>query len=302
MAVVNGRLSERSYRGYRWIRPVARRILEQIDLVAVQNEAYAQRFRALGARDAAVHVTGSIKFDGAQTDRDNPQTGRLRQIWPVDADNFVVLAGSTQDPEERMAIEAYREIRRLRGDARLILVPRHPERFDEVAALLDHCGLPWQRRTRLTDSAVAPEPILLVDVVGELGAWWGLATAGFVGGSMGRRGGQNMIEPAAYGVAVSFGPNTWNFRDIVQSLLAAHAAVVVRDQRELTAFLCRCVECPDEARALGRRARDWVVRQQGAAARTMERLCLLLPPARMGYGVPPPHAPTRVAPSHSHDL
>jgi 3-deoxy-D-manno-octulosonic-acid transferase len=302
VAVVNGRLSERSYRGYRWIRPVARRILEQIDLIAVQNEAYADRFRALGASAAAVHVTGSIKFDGAQTDRNNPQTERLHQLWPVGAGDFVFLAGSTQEPEEQMAIEAFREILRLRDNARLILVPRHPERFDDVAALLDRCGLPWRRRSQLTHLAAAPERILLVDVVGELGAWWGLATAGFVGGSMGRRGGQNMIEPAAYGVAVSFGPNTWNFRDIVQSLLADHAAVVVLDQQELTAFLRRCVECPDDARELGRRARDWVVRQQGAAARTMEHLRLLVPPARTGHGPPPPHACAQVARSRSHDL
>src|SRR5690606_20883116 len=110
---------------------------------------------------------------------------------------------------------------------RLILVPRHPERFDEVARLLEQANLPWQRRSELREppaAGVVPPPILLVDTIGELGAWWGTATIGFVGGSFGDRGGQNMIEPAAYGVATCFGPNTRNFRDIVAALLAAGGA------------------------------------------------------------------------------
>lgn len=302
VAVINGRLSQHSYRGYRWIRPVVRWILRQIDMLAVQNEEYAERFRQLGADGSRVHVTGSIKFDGAQADRGNPQTIRLGQLWQVTDDDFVFLAGSTQEPEEQLVIEAYRAALALRPDARLILVPRHPERFDAVAALLDRCGLPWQRRTRLAEG-VAPEGrILLVDVVGELAAWWGLATVGFVGGSLGRRGGQNMIEPAAYGVAVSFGPNTWNFRDIVQSLLAAQAAVVVRDQLELTAFVRRCLESPETAQGLGRRAREWVASQQGATARTLALLYPLLEPTRAGHGVPAPHIGAQVAQSRSRDL
>ena len=111
--------------------------------------------------------------------------------------------------------------------------------------------------------------ILLVDTLGELGAWWGAAAIAFVGGSLGRRGGQNMIEPAAYGAAVSFGPNTWNFRDIAASLLARDAAVVVRDGRQLTAFVRRCLEQPEFAAELGRRASQLVADQLGATVRTL---------------------------------
>ena len=118
--------------------------------------------------------------------------------------------------------------------------------------------------------------MLLVDVVGELGAWWGTARIAFVGGSMGSRGGQNMIEPAAYGAAVCFGPNTRNFRDVVGTMLAHDAAVVVHDGQEMTAFVRRCLEAPREAAALGDRARALVAKQLGATERTFDLLAALL--------------------------
>ncbi|NLX55331.1 MAG: 3-deoxy-D-manno-octulosonic acid transferase [Planctomycetaceae bacterium] len=278
VAIVNARLSDKSYRGYRRIRPLTRRILEQVDLIAAQDETYAARFRALGAPAAAVHVTGSIKFDGAQTERDNPATLRLREVWRLPPDAFILLAGSTQEPEERMAISALRAILPQYPDARLIVVPRHPERFEEVARLLDQSGLAWQRRSRCEEAGGETTHILLVDVVGELGAWWGIADVGFVGGSMGRRGGQNMIEPAGYGVAVCFGPNTWNFRDVVQQLLQREAAVVVQDEPELIAFVRRCLDDPAYARELGTRARSLVLEQQGATRRTINLLAPLVSP------------------------
>jgi 3-deoxy-D-manno-octulosonic-acid transferase len=120
---------------------------------------------------------------------------------------------------------------------------------------------------------------LLIDAVGELAAWWGTARVAFVGGSFSRRGGQNMIEPAAYGAAVCFGPNTWNFRDVVQQMLARDAAVVVRDEADLEAFLRRCLTEPEFAAALGGRAQKLVVDQQGAADRTIRVLEQLVPDA-----------------------
>ncbi len=152
------------------------------------------------------------------------------------------LAGSTQAPEERLALEAFQALAGEHPRLRLIIVPRHPHRFDEVASLLDQSGVAWQRRSELdkgrkaeggrrkaadggtieVPSSAALSRILLVDTVGELGAWWGTAAIGFVGGSLfSSRGGQNMIEPAAYGVATSFGPNTQNFRDVGRNAAGA---------------------------------------------------------------------------------
>lgn len=280
VAVINGRLSEESYRGYRRIRPLAARVLRQVELVAAQDETYAERFRSLGARAETVHVTGSMKYDGAETDRNNPTTRRLRRLAGLRDEDVVWLAGSTQEPEEEIVLEVYRRLSPRWPQLRLVLVPRHPERFAAVARMLDASGLAWQRRTRLGSQAAGGRPrVLLVDSLGELGAWWGTARIAFVGGSLGDRGGQNMIEPAAYGAAVAFGPNTRNFRDVVSALLDRDAAVVVRDAEQLARFVGRCLEQPEYAAGLGGRAAGLVHGQLGATQRTFELLEALLPPA-----------------------
>jgi 3-deoxy-D-manno-octulosonic-acid transferase len=275
VAIINGRMSDTSFRNYRRLLPLARRVLTKIDLIAAQNTETAERFCKLGARRATVHATGSLKFDGASTDRENPRTRQLRGLAGFMPNDIVFLAGSTQSPEEEIALRIYRQLVPQYPHLKLVLVPRHPQRFDEVAGLLAASGLAWTRRSQLVDSAFRfPPSAILVDSIGELGAWWGTATIGFVGGSFGGRGGQNMIEPAAYGVATCFGPNTWNFRDIVGQLLAADGAKVVHDEAELGAFVRRVLTEPSWARGLGERAQRLVLEQQGATARTVE---LLLP-------------------------
>ncbi|MCH7752106.1 MAG: 3-deoxy-D-manno-octulosonic acid transferase, partial [Planctomycetes bacterium] len=205
-------------------------------------------------------------------------TQALRQLAAIAADDIVLLAGSTQAPEEAYALEIYRRLSNDYPRLRLVLVPRHPERFGEVAALLDRSGLPYVRRSQMKESAIRnpQSAIVLVDTIGELGAWWGLATIGFVGGSFGSRGGQNMLEPAAYGVATCFGPNTWNFRDIVWQLLAAEGAVVVGDRDQLEQFVRQALADPDWAQELGQRARRLVLSGQGATARTVDLLTPLV--------------------------
>lgn len=281
VAVVNGRLSEKSFRGYRRFAWLLRPVLAQLDLVAAQNEEYAARFRALGTREETLCVTGSIKFDGARTNRDAEPVRRLAQLAGIGPDDVVFLAGSTQDPEESLALDVFERLAPQFPRLKLILVPRHPERFAEVAALLDRRGVKWVRRSRLDSSHHAPRherisrsemTTILVDAVGELGHWWGTAHIAFVGGSLTQRGGQNMIEPAGYGAAISFGPNTWNFRDVVALLLQHEAATVVKCAGDLEAFVRRCLEDPAFADSLGSRARQLVLSQQGAADRTIELL------------------------------
>ena len=284
VAVVNGRLSERSFRGYRRLGPLIGRLLRRIDLLAVQNTRYAERFERLGASPGSLHVTGSLKFDGAETNRHNPASERLRLWADFHPGDVVFLAGSTQQPEEALALETFRSLRDEFPQLRLVLVPRHPDRFDAVADLLQESGLRWRRRSGAADEigtagqAGSGTPrILLVDTVGELSAWWGTASIAYVGGSMGRRGGQNMIEPAACGAAVSFGPRTANFRDVVESLLAADAAIVVRDQTELTAFVRDMLTNPSAAQQMGHRAQSFVQSQTGATQTTATLLQQLLP-------------------------
>jgi len=287
-AIINGRLSDKSFRGYRRIRALVAPSLRRLDLIAAQSEEIAERFRQLGARCETVHATGSLKFDGAQTNRNNPRTVALKQLVGLDEKSIVFLAGSTQEPEEQYALDIVHRLASVHPELKLIIVPRHPQRFDEVAALLDASGIAWQRRSELTPSTSGEVPpasassawrVLLIDTIGELGAWWGAAAIGFVGGSFGSRGGQNMLEPAAYGVATCFGPNTWNFRDIVARLLAADGAKVVRSAEDLEAFVRQSLESPELARELGERAQRLVLSQQGATRRTVELLCSLHAPA-----------------------
>ncbi len=278
VAVINGRLSRRSFRGYKLLGPVVRRMLGKVALVAAQTPEYARRFVALGADPARVHVTGSLKFDGVETNRNNPHTQRLRHLAQVQPGQVVFLAGSTQAAEEQMALEAFRRVRREFDLLRLILVPRHPERFDQVARWLQEQGQPFLRRSRLNQPPQHwnPECVLLVDTVGELRHWWGVADVALVGGSFGSRGGQNMIEPAAYGAAVCFGPRTENFRDVVAMLLECQGAVVVHSQQELMQFVRRCVHQRDWAKELGQRARKLVLQQQGATQQTANLLVKLM--------------------------
>ncbi len=277
VAIVNGRLGDRSFRGYFRARPLVRRLLARVDLVAAQTAQYADRFLALGARHECTYVTGSLKFDGAPTNRDNPQTKALGELAGFEQDDVVFLAGSTQQPEERLALDAYWQLSAVYPRLRLVVVPRHPDRFDEVASIIAGSGIPWQRRTELDQAPADPAArILLVDRVGELAAWWGTARIAYVGGSMGSRQGQNMIEPAAYGAAVSFGPKTKNFRDVVAALLDAKAAMVVHDGDELTAFVRRCLDEPEFANALGANAQRVVTSQLGATGRTADLLDALV--------------------------
>ncbi|MCE9604631.1 MAG: 3-deoxy-D-manno-octulosonic acid transferase [Planctomycetia bacterium] len=275
VAVVNGRLGERSFRGYRKVRFLMRRLLSRLDVVAVQNEEYRSRFLELGCEPARLSVTGSLKFDGAASDRRNPHTLRLAELAGIRSDEVVFLAGSTQEGEEAAALEAYRAAVVDFPKLKLILVPRHPDRFEEVAELGRRSGFVFRRRSELAHPGNNEAwQVLLVDAIGELGAWWGLARIAFVGGSFGDRGGQNMLEPAGYGAAVSFGPNTWNFRDIAAALVEGGAAEVVPDPAGLTAFVRRCLSEPGFASELGERARELVAANRGATNRTAR---LLLP-------------------------
>lgn len=272
LALINGRVSEKSFRGYCRIRPLVARLLRCFDLLAAQNSEYADRLRTLGAPTERLHFTGSIKFDGVQSDCSNSNTAELQQFFGLRSDEQVFIAGSTQAPEESFALDTWQSLRSEFPNLRLILVPRHKERFEEVAALVTSRGLTLQRRSNPVRTT---GDVLLLDTLGELGACWGLADIAFVGGSLTQRGGQNMLEPAAYGAAVLFGPNTWNFRDIVEQLLARDAVRVVRSAPELTATVRELLQHPAAVEELGSRAKAFVATQQGAASRTVDLLLRL---------------------------
>lgn len=284
LALINGRIGEKSFRGYQRVRPLIRRVLRCFQFLGVQNEVYGQRLAELGAIAENVMVTGNIKFDRVESDRQNSRTAELRSAFGIMPHEQVFIAGSTQAPEEMYALDAWCQLRAEFPNLRLILVPRHKERFEEVAELVHQRGVPLLRRSRLqeeaqqqlnTGPAGAMPPVLLLDTLGELAACWGLADIAFVGGSLTNRGGQNMLEPAGYGAAVLFGPNTWNFKDITESLLSRHAAQVVRDAGELSGAVRDLLRQPAIAQEMATSARKFVAEQQGATARTVDRLAAL---------------------------
>lgn len=265
VAVVNARLSPRSYRRLQRVAALARRVLfDHVDVIAVQGTDYATRYAALGVRN--VTVTGSIKYDGA---RPASAESRLNALLPWEGLTWV--AGSTHAPEEAYVLSAFAVLRRDFPQLRLVLVPRHPDRFDEVAALLESRGESFIRRSRIAEPVRSP--IVLLDTIGELSDAWGLADVGFVGGSLdGHRGGQSMIEPAGRGVPTVFGPHVWNFADAARRLVEQGGAVMITKPSELETEIAALLRDEQRRRAIGRAASEFVADQQGATARTLDAL------------------------------
>jgi 3-deoxy-D-manno-octulosonic-acid transferase len=275
VAIVNGRLSHRSHHGYRRLRGPLGPTIRRLDAVAVQSEEYAARFVDLGIPRDRIRVTGSVKFDGLESDRNNPRTLALRRDLGLAPADLVFVAGSTMAGEEEAALAAYRRARKRHVRLRLVLVPRHADRFERVAEWLAREGESVVRRSEFNPPprSVERPPVILVDTIGELGAVWGLADVAFVGGSLvPGRGGQNMMEPAAYGASVLFGPHTSNFRDTVERLLERGGARVVRDPEDLAQALLGDLDDPEMAARRGAAARSLVLAQNGATDRTLAEL------------------------------
>jgi 3-deoxy-D-manno-octulosonic-acid transferase len=273
VVVINGRLSPRTTRRYARIARLARRLFfNRVTMFGMQSERYGANLRDLGVPAERIRVTGNIKYDGVLFDRDNLKTRDLGRMLGISAENLVWVAGSTHDPEERIVLSVFGRLRSKFPNLRLILVPRAPERFDEVAELIEGAGLQFARRSKWP-AGDGSFPVILVDTLGELGTAWGLATFGFTGGSLNeKRGGQSMIEPAAFGVPVLFGPHTWNFRDAVSGLLDAGGAICVHNETELEREAARLLGDADSRSRMGAAARGFVVSQQGATARTLDMM------------------------------
>ena len=277
VVVVNGRLSPRSAARYRRLRWLTGPLWKHIDLLAVQTREYAEAFTEAGVPPGHLCVTGSVKYDGVQADRGCEKVLRMRDLLGIRPGERVWVCGSTQAPEEEIALAVFRKLKTDIESLRLILVPRQRDRFEEVASLLRRSGVKFVRRSSLERPLDDPGAVVLVDSIGELGAVWGLAEVAFVGGSLdGKRGGQNMIEPAAYGTPVVFGPHVWNFRNAATRLIQAGIAVQVADADELEQAVRELFFDAERRQRLGTAARQFVLAQQGATARTMAALDALL--------------------------
>lgn len=284
VAIVNGRLSEQSFRRYRIIRGFMSRVLGCLSAALTQTAADGKRLEALGLDPRKIFVTGNMKFDGgSSTSDEGGLTAEFRQRFKLDETSPLIVAASTHASEEQIVLDAFKAV--ISGSEvkpRLIIAPRHPERFREVADLIQSSGLSSTRRTAVPVSSDGLCEVVLLDSIGELSAVYSLAAVVFVGGSIARTGGHNILEPAAVGAAVITGAHTFNFKEIVETFVEAKAVIQLpplpesEAAVELANAIKHLLANPDEASELGRRAMSLVNQNRGATERTLAGLDALL--------------------------
>jgi 3-deoxy-D-manno-octulosonic-acid transferase len=273
VAVVNARISDRSWPGYRRFRGLLGRVLKGVDLFLAQTDEDAARLKDIGAEADRVQVAGNLKFD-IPAPVASEIVERVRQSINQHGAGPVLVCGSTLEGEEALLLKAFENVLVAHPRAVMVLAPRHPERFGEVAALLKEMSFRFYLRSTWSGEGLA-SGVLLLDTIGELAALYSLADVAFVGGSLVPRGGHNIIEPAQYGVATVVGNHTENFRDIV-SLFQSRRAVRIVGPAELPLVLLELLGDDDKRKALGQRALETLRSQTGATARTADELERLL--------------------------
>jgi 3-deoxy-D-manno-octulosonic-acid transferase len=274
VAVVNARISDRSLPGYLRFRALFGRIMQNVQLFLAQSDEDARRLIAIGAPAARVRVGGNLKFEIKPPSR---STLSALLAGCIERENIrpVVVAGSTLEGEEPILLDSMREVLACYPRALLILAPRHPQRFDAVAALLTSSGLRFARRSHWQGSTPLAGSVLLLDSIGELAALYAFADLAFIGGSLVPRGGHNVLEAAQFGKAILVGPHTENFREMVETFRKAGALRVVTPE-SLTSATMHLLEHDDERASIGSRAAAIMGSQQGATARTVTALLDLL--------------------------
>jgi 3-deoxy-D-manno-octulosonic-acid transferase len=289
VAIVNGRLSEQSFRRYRIIRIFMRQVVSSLALAIMQTEADADRIRSLGMDATKTLVSGSLKFDVGTSPTADSLTAEFRERFklgePDELDRVapLILAASTHDPEEVIILNSLRQvISKSDFRPRLLIAPRHPERFSQVADLIKATGLRWTSRTAAPDANDRQADVILLDSIGELHSVYSLAEIVFVGGSLAKTGGHNILEPAAVGVPIIVGPHTYNFQSIVETFVSANAIIQLEPASdsaaivELANLICDLFADPARRRELGVRARNLVDENRGATARALESLSSIL--------------------------
>jgi len=294
VALINGRLSQTSFRRYKWIASFIRRVLNDLTIALMQSEQDAARIRELGLPEKRILMTGNLKFDSSPAANEDV-TISLRARFAIDEARPLILAGSTHGPEESILIEAFKQLKshRLPLGIRLLIAPRHPERFGEVSTLLQKSGLTWARQSDPEKTTDPGCEVILLDTVGELRAAYPLAAVAFVGGSLAPFGGHNVLEPASLGVPVITGAHTQNFAAITRALLDENAIVQLPNleaapaANELATVLGQLLSEEARRREIGQRAQAVCNQNRGATERTIRVIeSLLAAPATAGQPLP----------------
>lgn len=260
--LLNGRLSLGSFKYYKWIRPFMKVVLSLIDFLYMQGEIDAKRIIGIGADEKKVGIMGNLKFD--------IELNKSKSIhWMDNIKGQTLLAGSTHKGEEEIILDAYEEVKKDVPDLRLILAPRHPERFNEVEEILRKRRFNYIRRSQITTQSTEPPDIILLDTIGELSVLYSRATIAFVGGSLLSYGGHNILEPAYWGTPFIFGPYMDNF-PFAEEFLMHGAAVMVKDFKGLAPAIKDLLEDTKKARQMGEKARTIVNNNAGAVKKALE--------------------------------
>lgn len=268
VAVVNGRLSPRAFASYQRLRSLMASALANVTWLAAKSTQDAERFQALGCHAAVTHVVGSLKFEVPSQEKALEESKYLLQVWGA---RPVWVAGSTRDGEEALLLEAHRQLLKRFPTALLVLVPRHPQRFDEVAKLCSQGG--WALSRRSQQQAVTPQTqVYLGDTLGELATLYAAGHVAYVGGSLVPLGGHNVLEPAALGKPVLCGPSLDNFSDVAEPLLAVGALSVVETPDALADALAERLTTPSFALQVGQAGQEVIEAHRGALARTLDGL------------------------------
>ena len=283
--IVNGRISDKSFSGYKIIRPFAKKIFSKVSLILAQTDQYAQRFREIGAATENVVVTGSLKYDTAQiTDKVDGADTLAAQLNI--GDERLWVAGATGPGEEKIILDVFKQLTQQEqfGDLRLAIVPRKPERFEEVAQLIAEAGFDFVRYSDIKDLELETQdsrlPVILGDTMGDLRKFYSLATIIFVGRSLVPMGGSDMMEAAALGKCTIFGPHAFNFKQTVDALTAANGALMVKDGHELLPTMETCLLDPKFAGQIAQRGQEVIRKNQGATAKTIDQIGKLLSTGR----------------------
>jgi len=273
VAVVNARISDRSWPRYLMLQGPWLPLIGRLSLALAQSDVDATRLRELGCQPERVTVTGNLKFDVRAA-----QEAEATRLLKTSAHGLrFIVAGSTLEGEEAALLEAWPQMLLADPQLAMVLAPRHPERFDSVAALIDRSGIPWIRRSDWNSQPasalkpVVPGQIVLLDTIGELASVYSLAAVAFVGGSLIPAGGHNPLEPAQFGVPILMGPNYANFRTITEDL-RAHEAIRIATREELAAAFVHLLQDPAAAVEMGARAKQVFDQQAGATGRTVRAL------------------------------
>jgi 3-deoxy-D-manno-octulosonic-acid transferase len=272
--LVNGRISDRSFRGYSAIKFFIKPVLDKISLFCVQTDDDARRLRSLGVPENKIRVTGNMKFDNTPSIdmKDAAAVDKNKTLLDLKADEKLWVCGSTHPGEEDIIVDVYRELTRQYPKLKLLIAPRHPERAKDIEKILSRYGFRAGLVSRLPLKACAcvSRPVFILDMIGELVSFYSIADIVFVGGSLVKKGGHNILEPAGAGKPVLIGGHFFNFRDIAGLFIKKDACIVIDNREQLFNKIKELLNDPDMAVKLSRNAGSIIAENKGATIRNLE--------------------------------